>query len=86
MSFGFHRAEMLGALGSVLIIWALTAILVYTAIDRIIHPSGAARAARLLAGGICQRPRCRRGRQAHVRGGVRRTGWGLARAHTSQRC
>jgi Co/Zn/Cd efflux system component len=40
MSFGFHRAEMLGALGSVLIIWALTAMLLYSAIDRVFNPTG----------------------------------------------
>jgi len=38
MSFGFHRAEILGALASVLIIWALTGVLVYEAVLRIIHP------------------------------------------------
>ncbi|KAN0041011.1 hypothetical protein ACTFIV_003547 [Dictyostelium citrinum] len=38
MSFGFHRAEILGALVSVLMIWALTGVLVYEAIQRIIYP------------------------------------------------
>ncbi|GAM20574.1 hypothetical protein SAMD00019534_037490 [Acytostelium subglobosum LB1] len=38
MSFGFHRAEILGALASVLMIWALTGVLVYEAILRVIHP------------------------------------------------
>jgi len=38
MSFGFHRAEILGALASVLTIWALTGILVYEGILRILHP------------------------------------------------
>lgn len=56
MSFGFHRAEILGAVLSVLLIWALTGsfdkeerssdfhlmdvgVLIYEAINRIIHPS-----------------------------------------------
>ncbi|KAK5581330.1 hypothetical protein RB653_001361 [Dictyostelium firmibasis] len=38
MSFGFHRAEILGALVSVLMIWALTGVLVYEAIQRILYP------------------------------------------------
>jgi len=40
LSFGFHRAEILGALLSVMLIWALTGVLVYEAITRLIHPSG----------------------------------------------
>jgi len=38
MTFGFHRAEILGALASVLTIWALTGVLIYEAILRILHP------------------------------------------------
>ncbi|KAI1729598.1 cation efflux family domain-containing protein [Ditylenchus destructor] len=38
-SFGFQRAEVLGALISVLIIWALTGVLIYLAVMRIIHRS-----------------------------------------------
>ncbi|KAM9976299.1 hypothetical protein ACTFIR_010140 [Dictyostelium discoideum] len=41
MSFGFHRAEILGALVSVLMIWALTGVLVYEAIQRILYPPDA---------------------------------------------
>ena len=37
-SFGFHRAEVIGALMSVSLIWAVTALLVYEAIHRIILP------------------------------------------------
>ncbi|KAG5677589.1 hypothetical protein PVAND_007338 [Polypedilum vanderplanki] len=37
MSFGFHRAEVIGALISVLMIWVVTAILFYMAILRTIH-------------------------------------------------
>ena len=37
MSFGFHRAEVLGALLSIAAIWALTAWLISEAIHRIIH-------------------------------------------------
>ncbi|XP_060591515.1 proton-coupled zinc antiporter SLC30A2-like [Ruditapes philippinarum] len=36
MSFGYHRAEVLGALFSVFIIWSVTGVLVYVAIERII--------------------------------------------------
>eukprot|EP01133_Synstelium_polycarpum_P009104 gene9104-10676_t len=38
LSFGFHRAEILGALASVLMIWALTGVLIYEAIQRVLHP------------------------------------------------
>jgi zinc transporter 2 len=38
LSFGFHRAEVIGALASVILIWALTLVLVLEAIDRVIHP------------------------------------------------
>ncbi|KAG6547586.1 hypothetical protein Mapa_011035 [Marchantia paleacea] len=34
-SFGFYRAEVLGALVSILIIWLITGIIVYEAIDRL---------------------------------------------------
>lgn len=37
MSFGFHRAEVIGALTSVLMIWVVTAIIVYVAIIRTIN-------------------------------------------------
>lgn len=37
MSFGFHRAEVIGALTSVLMIWVVTAILVYMAVLRIVQ-------------------------------------------------
>lgn len=38
MSFGYHRAEILGALISVLLIWALTFYLVVEAFDRLRRP------------------------------------------------
>lgn len=38
MSFGFARAEVLGAFVSILFIWALTAVLVYIAIVRLFNP------------------------------------------------
>lgn len=38
MSFGFHRAEVIGALISVLMIWVVTAVLVFMAIQRLIEP------------------------------------------------
>lgn len=37
-SFGYHRAEILGALASVMLIWALTGVLVYEAILRMTTP------------------------------------------------
>ncbi|OUC42969.1 hypothetical protein D917_02610 [Trichinella nativa] len=37
MSFGWHRAEVLGALVSVILIWVITGILVYIAIERLIY-------------------------------------------------
>ncbi|TPP56647.1 Zinc transporter [Fasciola gigantica] len=37
MSFGWHRAEVVGALASVLMIWLVTGILVYLAVMRVIH-------------------------------------------------
>ncbi|XP_055957151.1 proton-coupled zinc antiporter SLC30A2 [Patella vulgata] len=37
MSFGYHRAEVLGALISVFIIWLVSGVLCYIAIERIIH-------------------------------------------------
>lgn len=37
MSFGWHRAEVIGAITSVLMIWVVVAILVYLAIDRVMH-------------------------------------------------
>ena len=36
MSFGWHRAEVIGATVSVLLIWVVTGILVYIAIERIV--------------------------------------------------
>ena len=36
MSFGWHRAEVLGAIVSVLMIWLVTGILVYTAVIRVV--------------------------------------------------
>ena len=37
MSFGYYRAELIGALTSVLLIWVVTGILVYLAIQRLVH-------------------------------------------------
>jgi len=36
-SYGFHRAGVIGALASVIVIWALTGFLIYFAIERIIN-------------------------------------------------
>jgi zinc transporter 2 len=37
-TYGFKQAEVLGALMSILIVWALTAILLWEAVPRFIHP------------------------------------------------
>lgn len=37
MSFGWYRAEVIGALISVLLIWVVTGILVYMAIQRVMQ-------------------------------------------------
>ena len=37
MSFGWHRAEVLGAITSVLMIWVVTGILFYMAVLRVIN-------------------------------------------------
>jgi solute carrier family 30 (zinc transporter), member 2 len=39
LSYGFHRAEILGALLSVFLIWAVTAVLMWEAVDRIKNPT-----------------------------------------------
>lgn len=39
MSYGYHRAEVIGALASVTIIWALTVWLLWEAVLRIINPT-----------------------------------------------
>jgi cobalt-zinc-cadmium efflux system protein len=38
MSYGYHRAEILGALANALFLWILCILLIYKAIDRFIHP------------------------------------------------
>ncbi|XP_008060675.1 zinc transporter 8 [Carlito syrichta] len=38
LTFGWHRAEVLGALLSTLCIWAVTGVLVYLAWERLLHP------------------------------------------------
>lgn len=38
MSFGYHRAEILGALLSITLVWTLTAYLLFEAVQRIRHP------------------------------------------------
>lgn len=37
MNFGWYRAEVMGALTSVLMIWLVTGILLYMAVERLIH-------------------------------------------------
>lgn len=38
MSYGYHRAEILGALASALSLWALCGVLIYEAVTRLISP------------------------------------------------
>jgi len=38
MSYGYHRAEILGALANALSLWILCALLIYEAITRLTHP------------------------------------------------
>jgi len=38
MSYGYHRAEVVGALGSMIFIWGVTIWLVYESIERILNP------------------------------------------------
>ena len=38
MSYGYHWAEIIGALGSIVLIWGLTIWLIWEAIMRVIHP------------------------------------------------
>ncbi|XP_045834463.1 zinc transporter 8 [Meles meles] len=38
LTFGWHRAEILGALLSILCIWVVTGVLVYLAFERLLHP------------------------------------------------
>lgn len=36
MSYGYHRSEVIGAMGSIILIWGLTILLLYEATDRIV--------------------------------------------------
>lgn len=38
MSYGYHRAEILGALASAVSLWVLSGVLIYEAIGRFFHP------------------------------------------------
>lgn len=38
MSFGYHRAEILGALASIMLIWGIIIYLFIEAVHRIVHP------------------------------------------------
>ena len=38
MTYGYHRAEIIGALGSVLLIWGLAAWLLTEAVKRVLYP------------------------------------------------
>ena len=38
MSFGYHRAEVLGALGSIVLIWGIIIYLLIEAVHRLFHP------------------------------------------------
>jgi hypothetical protein len=49
-TFGYHRAEIMGALVSVLIIWVVTGVLLYEAVQRVINP--------VAVNGRCKAPTC----------------------------
>jgi len=46
-SFGYHRAEILGSMMSVALIWLITGVIVYEAIGRIRNPEDVKGAIRL---------------------------------------
>ncbi|KAE8711436.1 Metal tolerance protein B [Hibiscus syriacus] len=48
-SFGFNRLEVLGALLSVQLIWLISALLIYEAVDRILHEHGKVNGALMFA-------------------------------------
>jgi len=37
LSYGYHRSEVIGAIGSIVLIWIITAFLLYEATIRIIN-------------------------------------------------
>lgn len=37
LSYGYHRCEVIGALASILLIWALTGVLVYEGVQKIVN-------------------------------------------------
>ena len=38
LTYGYHRAEVIGALGSVLLIWGLAIFLIYEGVMRVLYP------------------------------------------------
>jgi zinc transporter 2 len=52
MSYGYHRSEVIGALGSVILIWGLTIWLVYEAISRIVNPQEVGGLIMLITSGV----------------------------------
>ncbi|EOY33911.1 Cation efflux protein - like 10 [Theobroma cacao] len=48
-SFGYNRLEVLGALSSVQLIWLISALLIYEALDRILHKNGKVNGALMFA-------------------------------------
>ena len=51
-SYGFQQAEIIGALFSIMIVWALTAVLVYEAVNRCVHLQDLP----LCCGNVCREP------------------------------
>ena len=38
LTYGYHRYEIMGAILSVILIWAITGVLIFEAIERFINP------------------------------------------------
>ncbi|NWU99526.1 ZNT8 protein, partial [Upupa epops] len=53
LTFGWHRAEILGALVSMVIVWVVTAVLTYLASMRLLHPSYSIDATAMLITSAC---------------------------------
>ncbi|XP_011292500.2 proton-coupled zinc antiporter SLC30A2 isoform X1 [Musca domestica] len=95
MSFGWYRAEVIGALASVVMIWFITAILVWLAIQRVINQdfelnapimlitSGLAILVNLIMGVQLQHGHSHGGGMGHSHGGKKKKGKTSSTTHTS---
>nr|XP_033789778.1 zinc transporter 8 isoform X2 [Geotrypetes seraphini] len=53
LNFGWHRAEILGALLSMIVIWVMTGVLVYLASERMLHPNYKIEGKTMLITSVC---------------------------------